>query len=51
MNLLFILVLLGIFLYTFGFAMTIWKAKQKVGAIAVIALSLIIAVLPFFSIF
>lgn len=46
----FIMMLL-ITLYTLGFAITLWKEKQKSGAIAVIILSLLIITLPFFSIF
>lgn len=45
-----ILVLLTIVVYTLGFAVTLWKEKQKLGATAVIFLTLSIMILPFFSI-
>jgi uncharacterized membrane protein len=51
MNTFAFLVLLIITLYTFGFAITLWKEKQKSGAIAVTFLSLLIMTLPFFTIF
>lgn len=51
MNIFAILMLLIITLYTFGFAVTLWKEKQKTGAIAVTFFSLLIMILPFFSIF
>ena len=35
-----VIVLLIITVYTFGFAITLWKEKQKVGALAVFSLSL-----------
>ncbi|MBS4215532.1 hypothetical protein [Neobacillus rhizophilus] len=44
-------VLLVIILYSFGFGITLWKEKQKLGALAVFFLCLTIVVLPFFSIF
>ncbi|MGG1674858.1 hypothetical protein ACIFOT_03805 [Neobacillus sp. NRS-1170] len=43
--------LLIIAMYTFGFGMTLWKEKQKMGAVAVFFLTLSLIVLPFFSIF
>ncbi|WP_164745620.1 hypothetical protein [Neobacillus mesonae] len=45
-----IITLLVIAIYTFGFAISLWKEKQKMGAIAVIFLVLTIMVLPFFSV-
>ncbi|WP_156431186.1 hypothetical protein [Bacillus sp. FJAT-29814] len=45
-----ILVLLAIAVYTLGFAVTLWKEKQRFGAMAVIFLTLSIMILPFFSI-
>lgn len=42
--------LVGITIYTFGFGITLWKAKQKISALAVFFLTLAILVLPFFSI-
>jgi hypothetical protein len=50
LNIFSILVLLGIEIYTFGFGVTLWKEKQKTGALAVFFLVLAMAVLPFFSI-
>ncbi|WP_157081500.1 hypothetical protein [Neobacillus soli] len=46
-----IVVLLAITAYTIGFGITLWKEKQKFGAVAVFFLSLALLVLPFFSIF
>ncbi|MFF2448339.1 hypothetical protein ACFVSW_14670 [Neobacillus sp. NPDC058068] len=37
-------------LYTLGFAITLWKEKQKFSALAVFFLTLAILILPFFSI-
>ena len=51
MNILLGVFLLLITLYTLGFAITLWKGKQKFGAFMVFILSLAIIVLPFFSIF
>lgn len=51
MNIFAFCILLIITLYTFGFAVTLWKAKQKSGAIVVTFLSMLIIVLPFLSIF
>jgi hypothetical protein len=45
-----IIVLLVISIYTAGFAVALWKEKQKFGAAAVFFLTLAILVLPFFSI-
>ncbi len=38
-----------IFLYTIGFALTLWKDKNKVGSIAVFILALVTIIIPFFS--
>lgn len=51
MNYIAYFVLLVIALYTLGFAVTLWKEKQKSGAITVFVLALILVVLPFFSLF
>jgi len=51
MNKLAVLVLVSIIAYTFGFAVTMWKEKQKMGAAAVFFLTLAMIILPFFSIF
>ncbi len=51
MNIFAFCILLIITLYTFGFAVTLWKEKQKGGAIVVTFLSLLIIILPYFSIF
>ncbi|WHY87135.1 hypothetical protein QNH39_04535 [Neobacillus novalis] len=45
-----VIVLLVISIYTAGFAVSLWKEKQKFGAAAVFFLTLAILVLPFFSI-
>lgn len=51
MNIVFIIVLLGISIYSLGFAVSLWKEKQKFAALAVFCLTLSIVILPFFSIF
>ncbi len=51
MDMFFKLVLAIIILYTFGFAVTLWKGKQRLSAIAVCFLTLAIIVLPFFITF
>ncbi|MBP1933910.1 hypothetical protein [Ammoniphilus resinae] len=51
MNTVAFLVLLIITIYTFGFAVSMWKEKRKLGAVAVFFLTLTMIVLPFFSIF
>ncbi|MFK9090831.1 hypothetical protein [Bacillus salipaludis] len=45
-----VIVLIVISIYTAGFAVTLWKEKQKYGAAAVIFLTLAILILPLFSI-
>lgn len=42
---------IAVFLYTMGFAISIWKQKNKVGAIAVSILACIAIVLPYFVTF
>ncbi|MDR7240202.1 hypothetical protein [Neobacillus drentensis] len=42
--------LFSIIAYTFGFAVSLWKGKQKMSAVAVLFLTLCIIILPFFSI-
>ncbi|WP_180960280.1 hypothetical protein [Neobacillus cucumis] len=44
------IVLFVITAYTFGFGVTLWKDKQKFGAMAVFFLCLTIIILPFFTI-
>ncbi|MCQ6277208.1 hypothetical protein JMM81_20245 [Bacillus sp. V3B] len=51
LNLFIIVTLFSITIYTFGFAITLWKEKQKGGAFAVLCLVSLIVVLPFFTIF
>ncbi len=46
-----VIVLLIITVYTFGFAITLWKEKQKVECLAVFFLIVTLIILPFFSIF
>ncbi|MFZ7942895.1 hypothetical protein ACO1D1_04455 [Neobacillus sp. 19] len=50
MKIVFIVVLLAITAYTMGFGISLWKEKQKFGAVAVFFLTLAMLVLPFFSI-
>ncbi|WP_428909544.1 hypothetical protein [Niallia sp. Krafla_26] len=49
MQTVFFLVLIWIFIYTFGFAVTLWKGKQKLGALAVMGLCFTLLILPLFS--
>ncbi|MFP7298357.1 hypothetical protein [Neobacillus niacini] len=51
MQFIIILTVLAISAYTFGFGVTLWKGKQKISAMAVFFLTLLILVLPFFSVF
>ncbi|WHY67817.1 hypothetical protein [Neobacillus sp. SuZ13] len=39
-----------IIVYTMGFGVSMWKEKQKMGALAIFFLSLCLIILPFFSI-
>ncbi|WP_155928994.1 hypothetical protein [Bacillus sp. UNC41MFS5] len=39
-----------IIVYTMGFGVSLWKEKQKIGAMAIFFLSLCLIILPFFSI-
>ncbi|WP_423335115.1 hypothetical protein [Neobacillus sp. 19] len=50
LKIVFIVVLLAITAYTMGFGISLWKEKQKFGAVAVFFLTLAMLVLPFFSI-
>ncbi|MDR7078115.1 hypothetical protein J2Y03_003165 [Neobacillus niacini] len=50
MKIITVLALIAIAVYTFGFAVTLWREKQKMGAVAVFFLTLSIIVLPFFSV-
>jgi hypothetical protein len=50
LQLIIILALLAISAYTLGFGVTLWKEKQKIGALAVFFLTLVIVVLPFISV-
>lgn len=46
-----VIVLLGVSIYTLGFAISLWKDQQRFAALAVFCLTLSIVILPFFSIF
>ncbi|MBO0961378.1 hypothetical protein J1P26_16860 [Neobacillus sp. MM2021_6] len=50
MKIITVIVLIIIAIYTAGFAVTLWKEKQKFGAAAVFILTIAILILPFFSI-
>jgi hypothetical protein len=50
MQILIVLALFSIAVYTCGFGVTLWKGKQKMSALAVFFLTLAIIILPFFSI-
>lgn len=48
---LFIYVMMTImFVYTAGFAVTLWKDKNKSGSIVVFGLAMTIAIAPFFTV-
>ncbi|MEH7494703.1 hypothetical protein [Neobacillus niacini] len=51
MNLFIYVTLIAITIYTSGFGITLWKEKQKISALAVFFLTLVIIVLPFFTMF
>lgn len=51
MNYVLYLIILVIFFNTSRFAWSIWKEKNKLGAIVVIILAITIVVLPFFTVF
>lgn len=44
------LLMMVIVIYTSGFSYTLWKEKNKIGAVAVLTLAIIVAVAPFFTI-
>jgi hypothetical protein len=50
MQILIVLALFSIAVYTCGFGVILWKGKQKMSAITVFFLTLTIIILPFFSI-
>ncbi|MBD8027562.1 hypothetical protein ACH0B5_01025 [Ureibacillus sp. 179-F W5.1 NHS] len=50
MDLIIWLVIVIMFLYAVGFAITLWKEQNKKGAIAVFILAIMIVVVPFFSV-
>ncbi|WP_174735188.1 hypothetical protein [Mesobacillus harenae] len=45
------LAILAVFIYTSGFALSLWKAKNKTGAIAVFILALACAIVPYLTYF
>ncbi|MCM3570972.1 hypothetical protein [Neobacillus mesonae] len=45
-----IIILIGIIAYTVGFVISLWREKQKLGALGVLVLVIAIIVLPFFSV-
>lgn len=51
LKILFYIVLFILFLYTLGFAVSLWKEKQKMGALGTLILCLLLIVLPFFSMY
>lgn len=38
-----------VFIYTVGFAITLWKDKNKMGTFAILILAISIVIVPFFS--
>lgn len=44
------LLMIGMFLYTVGFSIELWRQKNKSGSIAVFILAISIVVAPFFSV-
>ncbi|WP_284139309.1 MULTISPECIES: hypothetical protein [unclassified Virgibacillus] len=51
MSLIIWLVMIGVFLYSFGFAITLWKRKNKAGVFIMLILAFAVLILPFFSVF
>ncbi len=51
MNILYGLMVFGMFAYTVGYAITLWKEKNKIGALGVFWVACMIGVMPFFTIF
>jgi hypothetical protein len=45
------LLVIMVFLYTMGFALSLWKNKNKIGAIAVFFLAVFAIVLPYLTYF
>ncbi|HWL24433.1 MAG TPA: hypothetical protein VNR38_11900 [Ureibacillus sp.] len=50
MNVFVWITMIGMFLYTVGFSIELWKQKNKLGSIAVSVLAVSIVIVPFFSI-
>ncbi|SOC45020.1 hypothetical protein [Ureibacillus acetophenoni] len=50
MNIVVWLIMIGMFLYTIGFSIELWRQKNKSGAIAVCILAISIIIAPFFSV-
>ncbi|WP_156290515.1 hypothetical protein [Oceanobacillus salinisoli] len=44
-------VVIFVFFYTAGFAVTLWREKNKLGSAAVFLLAVSIVITPFFSVF
>lgn len=51
MNIMYFLIVLGMFIYTVGYSIVLWKDRNKIGSIAVFSLACMVAVLPFFTLF
>jgi len=45
------LVVLVTFLYTAGFAVTLWRDKNKIGSFVIFLLAIGVVITPFFSVF
>ncbi len=43
------LAVIGVVIYTWGFALSLWRQKNKSGAIVVVVMSVIALVLPYFT--
>jgi len=43
--------ILIMFFYTAGYSMTLWRERNKVGAISTFILAIAIVITPFFSVF
>lgn len=51
MDILYGMLVFAMFVYTVGYAITLWKDKNKIGALGVFWIACLIAVMPFFTLF
>ncbi|QOR67730.1 hypothetical protein IM538_06245 [Cytobacillus suaedae] len=51
MNIIYGIMVFGMFAYTVGYGFTLWKDKNKKGALGVFWIACMIAVIPFFTLY